>query len=115
MNQYPTEAETAISKEGTSLMEDALKSVWDKIRLAAHLITQLREEKRVLTTRVGDLDRQIATMRSDVQSRDQEIKRLRSEHTHLLNANGHNSFTREEKDSIKVKIRDLISKINSYL
>ena len=96
-------------------MEEALKSVWDKIRLAAHLITQLREEKRVLSTRVADLERQVGSLRSEAQNRDQELKRLRSEHSQLLNANGQKSFTAEEKETIRIRIRELISKINSYL
>ena len=114
MNQHPTETEEVLSKE-VNILDDALKSVWDKIRLATQLIGQLRDEKRKLTVRVDELDRQVATLRTDVISRDQELKRLRSEHAQLLNANGHQAFTDEDKENLKGKIRDLISKINSYL
>ncbi len=114
LNQYPTETETTMSKEVNTL-DEALKSVWDKIRLATHLISQLREEKQILSARVDELERQMTLLRSDLSMKDQELKRLRAEHSQLLNANGQQRFTEEEKENIKSKIRDLISKINSYL
>ncbi len=114
MSQLPAETEVALPKDGNAL-DESLKSVWDKIRLASQLINQLRDEKRKLNVRVDDLERQVASLRSEALSRDQELKRLRAEHVQLLNANGHQSFTDEDKDNLKGKIRDLISKINSYL
>ncbi|HEV8539051.1 MAG TPA: hypothetical protein VGR15_09065 [Bacteroidota bacterium] len=104
-----------MSNEEIPVMEDALKPVWDKIRLAAHLISQLREDKQNLMSRIDDLERQVATLRSEILTRDQEFKRLRSEHVQLVNANGQRSFTEEEKENIRSRIRELISKINSYL
>ncbi len=114
MNQHPTETAEVLSKDVT-ILDEALKSVWDKVRLASQLINQLRDEKRKLNVRTEELDRLVSSLRSEVLGKDQELKRLRAEHAQLLNANGHQAFTDEDKENLKGKIRDLISKINSYL
>ena len=115
MNQYSTETEDVTMPNDASSLDDMLKSVWDKIRLATHLISQLRDEKRLLASRTEELERQVASLRTEIQSKEHEIKRLRSEHAQLANANGQQSFSDEEKVAVKERIRDLISKINSYL
>ena len=112
MDQFADTEEITMSKDAGT-MDEVLKSVWDKIRLAAHLIGQLREEKRVITSRIEELERQMASLRADLQSRDHEIKRLRTEHAQMVNSNGQQSFSEEEKEAIKNRIRELISKINS--
>jgi len=98
-----------------NVLDEALKIVWDKIRLTTHLINQLREEKHTLLSRTSELERLVLSLRSDIQTKDQELKRLRAEHDQVLNSNGQQSFSEEEKEAIKNRIRDLISKINSYL
>ena len=115
MNHYSTETEEVTMPKDATSLEDMLKSVWDKIRLASHLISQLRDEKRVMANRSEELERLVASLRTEIQSKEIEIKRLRAEHAQLANANGQQSFRDEEKDAIKARIRDLISKINSYL
>ncbi len=114
MSQHSTDTEVVLSKEG-NVLEEALKSVWEKVRLASQLINQLRDEKRALGVRADELERQVSSIRSELLVKDQELKRLRTEHIQLLNANGHQTFSDEDKENLKVKIRDLISKINSYL
>jgi chromosome segregation ATPase len=114
MAQFAETEEITMSKDA-STMDEVLKSVWDKVRLATHLISQLREEKRAINNRLEELERQMASLRTELQSRDHEIKRLRTEHAQTVNTNGQQSFSEEEKEAIKNRIRDLISKINSYL
>ncbi len=101
--------------KNVNVLDEALKTIWDKIRLATHLIIQLREEKHRLVSRADELERLVSSLRSDIQTKDQELKRLRTEHAQVLNSNGQQSFTEEQKEAIKSRIRDLISKINSYL
>src|SRR5262245_43363933 len=115
MDQYFSETEEITMTKDVNALDDALKSVWDKVRMATQLIAQLRDEKRILASRADDLERQVTSLRAEIQTKDQEIKRLRTEHAQLLQSNGHQSFSDEEKEAIKNRIRDLISKINSYL
>jgi chromosome segregation ATPase len=115
MNQYLSETEDISMPKDASDINDALKSVWDKIRLAGQLIAQLRDEKRVIASRTEDLERQLTALRSDLEAKENEIRRLRAEHTQLANSNGQHGFSAEEKEAVKSRIRELISKINSYL
>lgn len=113
-HNYPETEEVTMTKDGVAV-EEELKAVWEKVRLATHLIAQLRDEKRTITTRAEELERQVAALRSDLQARDAEIKRIRAEHAHIASSNGQQSFSEEEREAIKNRIRELISKINSYL
>ena len=101
------------------------------------LVDQLRDEKQILTDRLRDenqqhtdqmrterqshadqareLEETITALRSEILEKDQELKRLRTERVQLLNANGNDTFTLEEKEILKSKVRDFIAKINSYL
>jgi predicted nucleic acid-binding Zn-ribbon protein len=110
-------------------VEEALKALWDKIRLTGELINQLKYEKKVLQERTQEFERENSALKSrlnsseqevqrlriDVANGEQELKRLKTELAHRANTNGNVSFTPEEKEILKDKIRELIAKINSHL
>lgn len=109
-----------------NVLDDVFKVIWERIRAATDLIGQLREERRMLTDQLREVEqsyadrlkafeKEIIILRSDLMTRDQELKRLRAQHTQLLNVNGHHSFSEEEREILKSRIRDLVTKINSYL
>lgn len=115
MEQRGTEAEVMIPLPAGGL-EDSLKILWDKIRSMALLIAQLREENRGLLARVEELSSEVAALRDDVGKREQELRRLRGEHAAYVAASSTASeFTLEERESMKARMRELISKINSHL
>src|SRR5436309_11074411 len=101
--------------QDSNLLEEKLKAVWEKVRAASNLVLQLRDEKKSLTARAIELEKQVSSARAEILLKDQELKRLRSEYAHVLNSHSQNGFSPEEKDNIRGKIRDLISKINSHL
>ncbi len=109
-----------------NVLDDAFKVIWEKAKAAGDLLTRLRDEKQSLSDRLRDLEvsfaekfkaleKEIAVLRSDLSAKEQDLKRLRAEHAHLLSANGHHSFSEEEREILKSRIRDLVTKINSYL
>ena len=125
MNQRQPELEVGTSN-GAHALDDVFKGIWEKTRAAGELINHLRDEKRDLLERLENLERasaerlkthekEISALRADLTSKDQDLKRLRTEHTQLLSSNGHHSFSEEERAILKDRIRDLITKINSYL
>jgi len=114
-----------MSKDG-NMLDDAFKVIWEKARAAGELVNRLRHDKQILAERLEgiekgsaerakSLEKEIATLRSELLTKDQELKRLRAEHLQLLSANGHHSFSEEEREILKGRIRDLVTKINSYL
>ena len=116
MNQHQIEGEVALEKEkDAQLLQDMLKILWERAQSISELVARLREEKRTQQERERELGQELESLRSAISSREQELKRLRSEHIQLINSNGNNMLTQEEKENLKSKIRDLIAKINSHL
>ena len=125
MNERQPELEVTMSRDA-NVLDDALKAIWEKARAVGEVITQLRGGNRILSERVSELERsnaeqlraserEIAALRSELLAKEQELKRLRVEHSQLLSANGHHSFSGEEREILRSRIRELITKINSYL
>lgn len=114
MNQRVAEPEVAVLREQSSI-EDYLKTLWDRVHAAGEMIRELRGEKQELHSRIGSLERELGAIREEMQQREQELKRLRGERAQLLNAGGNTGFTEEERAALRVKIHDIISKINSHL
>jgi chromosome segregation ATPase len=104
---------TAVKEVGS--IDTLIRSFWEKAHAASELITRLRSEQRSLSDRVAQLEREVTGLRSDVTNRDTELKRVRYERDQLLNSNGHERMTDEEKEHLKERIRELIAKINSHL
>ena len=97
------------------LLEDALKALWEKARSISELVSQLKEEKKSDHERERVLQQEVESLRSLLANKEQELKRLKAEHVQLVNSNGNNMLSEEEKENLKNKIRDIIAKINSHL
>ncbi|MDI6765372.1 MAG: hypothetical protein QME52_00865 [Bacteroidota bacterium] len=96
-------------------IEIILKIFWDKVRIVSEQINRLKEEKKSLQQNQNDMDGELHRLRSQLNEKEQEIKRLRVEQVQLLNMSNDEQFTKQEKEFLKERIRDLISKINSHL
>ncbi|OLD76865.1 MAG: hypothetical protein AUI33_04630 [Ignavibacteria bacterium 13_1_40CM_2_61_4] len=114
MNEPITEIEISVPAE-SNLLEGVFKLIWEKTRAASDLINQLREERRGLSGRVAELEAEVQKVMSSLADQEQEFRRLKTEHTQLLNSNGSNLLTEDDKERLKARMRDLIAKINSYL
>ncbi len=113
MDQRQAESEIIIA--GDAGVEHVLRSFWEKARAAGELIARLREEKRGAENRIGELEAEVASLRSEIQTKELELKRLRAEHVQLTSSDGREFFSPEEKEILKGRIRELIAKINSHL
>lgn len=96
-------------------LEIALRQMWEKVRTAGETLSKLQGENKDLTERNSEIDRQLAALRIDLAGKEQELKRLKAEHTQLLSTNGKGSLSDLEKENLKSKIRELIAKINSHI
>lgn len=115
MNQL--RVETEVQTHGDSrLLESSFKQLWDKIRAATERISQLREMSQKYQSQVERLEGEILRMRSGMNQKEQEMKRLKLDHAELTGSLGNNDvLTLQEKEALKSKIKDLIAKINSHL
>ena len=114
MNDGQPETVTEMPAEDLKL-DDALRAVWEKVRSAVLLIHQLRDEKSLLASRVTELERAIAGAGNDLMAKEQDLKRLRGEYASLASAGSDSGLTREERENLKERMRELISRINSHL
>ena len=114
MNDRQPEIETELRSEELKL-DDALRGVWEKVRSAALLIQQLREEKSMMSSRITELERAVSAASNDLLVKEQDLKRLRGEYASLASAGSDSGLTREERENLKERMRELISRINSHL
>jgi predicted nucleic acid-binding Zn-ribbon protein len=114
VSQEPIQVEVNTSNDNSPL-EGLFKGVWERTRATSELIHQLRDEKQKITQRIAELDIEMQKLRTAFANQELELKRLRSEHAELLNSNGDNVLSPDERERLKSKVRDLIAKINSHL
>ena len=114
MNQVQSDIEGPVVKD-LGLLEVAIKTMWEKARAAGDLIARLQAEKLELLASVMNLEKGIATLRSEMSTKEQDLKRIRAEHAQLSSLDSKNVFSEEEKEMVRVRIKDLISRINSHL
>ncbi len=95
-------------------LESSLEALWDKARRVSEALTQIRETNGELLRRVEDLESSGERLKQELATKERELERLRQEALRLQ-SNGSNILTKEEKEALKARIKDLIGKINSHL
>jgi peptidoglycan hydrolase CwlO-like protein len=113
LDHEQTEIDNDQTKNGARI-ENALKAFWEKAHTASDLLSAYRAEIHSYRERQSLIEKELQSLRSDVQSKDQEIKRLRAEHAQLAGSQN-TGFTSEEREHLKNRIKDLLSKLNSHL
>jgi chromosome segregation ATPase len=96
-------------------LEDSLKILWDKIRSSTAIISSSRDENKSLADRISNLEKEISSLKTELYTKEQDLKRSKLEHAQLQNTSNTDIFTTEEKENLKTRIREIIAKINSYL
>jgi len=67
-------------------------------------IAQLRKDNRSLNDRLTHVEMEVLSLRADLLTKDQELKRLRAEHSQLISSNGHEFFSEEERADIVLTV-----------
>jgi len=110
-----TQAEpVVVSERDLRTLEASLEKLWEKARHVSDLLIRLKDENRDLKGRVRELEQLELQIKADLRTREQDLERLRSE-VLRLQSNGSQAFTQEEKEALKVRVKDLLTKINSRL
>ena len=106
-------AETAQTPHGDTKAIDAwLKNLWDRTKKAAELISRLREEKTELQTRVALMEGELTRLKKELEKDEEMIRALSSGRTeegdHSLLSNG-------ERDQLRAKVKDLLTRLDGYV
>ncbi len=113
MPDQQVEAEITSGKDLRTI-EVSLEALWDKARRVSEVLVQLKEANGVLQKRVESLESVEQSLKQELASKERELERLRQDALRLQ-SNGSNILTKEEKEALKARIKDLIGKINSHL
>jgi len=107
------EAEVMSGKDIKTL-ETSLEALWEKARRVSEVLVQLKETNSALQKKVEDLEIVERGLKQELAGKERELDHLRQEALRLQ-SNGSNILTKEEKEALKARIKDLISRINSHL
>ena len=113
MPDQHAEAELVSGKDIRSL-ETSLETLWEKARRVSEVLVQMKETNGDLRKRVEDLEAIEQRLMPELADKVREVERLRQEAIRAQ-SNGSNILTKDEKEALKARIKDLITKISSHL
>lgn len=96
-------------------IELEIKNLWEKIRKASEVIFILRDENNELKVQYAQVQKKLEEITKSLSDKDLEIARLKTENSKLYSTASEDSMTPAEKEALKKRINELISKINSHL
>jgi chromosome segregation ATPase len=102
---------TALAGDARSL-ENGLKELWARVRRAAELIARLREEKRTLEAKVGEMENELHRLQQEISRRDQLIVKMKAE------AGGTKQSTAiadGDREAFVARVKELLVKLDAYL
>jgi chromosome segregation ATPase len=111
--EQQVEPEVMSGKDIESI-ESALQALWEKARHVSETVIQLKEMNVTLQGRVEELEHSEQRLKQELLGREKELERVR-QGVVRLQSNGSDALTKEEKEALILRIRDLITKINSHM
>jgi len=114
LNQNSTETEVDVIKDNESI-ENLLKGFWERVQTLGEMVKQLRRDNNTLRNQIEQLESETAELRAKIHDKDLEYRRLRTEYSQIKSSQSAEFMSQQEREEIKNKIRELISKINSHL
>ena len=102
------------SKKDLKQLATSIQELWSKARRVSELLLQLRGENGQLKSKIAELEQSERDGKARLEQREHELHKLKIDYVQLQ-SNGSSIYSKEEKDELKTKIKELISKINSRL
>ncbi len=92
----------------------SIQELWSKARRVSDLLLQVRADNGQLKSKIAELEQAERELKARLEQREQELHKLKLEVVQLQ-SNGSSIFSKEEKEQMRTKMKELISKINSRL
>jgi chromosome segregation ATPase len=92
----------------------SIQELWVKARRISESLLELRRENSGLNNKIAELERSERETKVRLEQREQELHKLKIDYLQLQ-SNGSSIYSKEEREELRTKIKDLISKINSRL
>ncbi|MBN1397567.1 MAG: hypothetical protein JXA06_05985 [Bacteroidetes bacterium] len=101
-------------KKDLKRLEDALQLLWEKARRVSDVMIQLKAENKELRSRISGLELKERHSAEEIQRRQNELNEIREELA-KAQSNGSSLFSKEELEVIRLRLKELIGKINSRI
>lgn len=113
LTEQQTDIEVAGIRDSKGL-EAVFRTLWDRVNKAAELIQHLKEENRALQSRAEGLEEQVSYLKNEVSEKEEALRQIKEQQQQAL-SRGNSLFSDEEKEALKLKVKELLSRINSHL
>lgn len=113
MDQQSSDISSALPGDAKAI-EASLRALWERARRAAEVIAQLRDERKMLQVKVGQLEQELRGLRKELAEKDAVITKQASELAQAIPANG-SGLLNGEREQLAVRVKDLLTKLESYL
>jgi prefoldin subunit 5 len=98
--------------EQLAQIEESLKVLWEKVRRAGDVISQLREEKQALQAQVTLLQQEVAKLRAELATKEQLLQRATAGAQEMKAAT---LISNGERAQLAAKVKELLARIDAYL
>jgi uncharacterized coiled-coil DUF342 family protein len=102
---------TSSGTDDVRSVENALKTLWERVRRAGDLIQQLKEERHALLTQVEQLRTEVQHLQVELGRKDQLLGAAASSRDDAAGRGWGNG----ERDALVQKVKDLLARIDAYL
>lgn len=88
-----------------------LKSLWDRARKAAELISRLRVEKAELQSKVASLEEELGRAKNELAKNEGKMRSLANE-----NQGDNRSFmSNGDREQLSARVKELLAKLDGYI
>lgn len=104
----------AVQRRTIQEIEESLQKLWEKAHAVSETIVRLKNENRELKLQNATLQEQLRKRDQELEAAIRELEQLRAQ---VNEVQYHESalITKEEKEELKSKLKEMIAKINSHL
>jgi septal ring factor EnvC (AmiA/AmiB activator) len=113
LSEQLIDAETA-DKKDLKQLEQSLQTLWEKARLVSDQLLRLKAENKELQSRISSLELRERRYSEELQHRERDLEEVRAQLAQMQ-SNGRSLFSKEESEALKLRLKELIMKINSRL
>ncbi len=113
MDQHSSDISSALYGD-TKAVETSLRALWERAKRAAEIIVQLREEKKMLQAKVEELEQELRGLQVELTEKKAFISKQASELATASSKQGA-ALLNGEREELAVRVKSLLSKLETYL
>ena len=113
MDQQPLEINLTFPGNEKAV-EAGLKTLWERVKRAAEVISQLREERWALLAKVEKLEGEVLHLRQELKKKE-ESQKISTQHQTGIDVKQGTIFSNGDRQVLASRVKELLAKLESYL